>query len=248
MKASVYVLVFSSVYAHLIFSDESVYTGGNPLTELEKPMVASTPLNEWYCKGYSKQDDTSMLELVSGGTISVPIICGEASIGSNTESTKQACDDRNALHSGDTGAGCAISIKIGFQDYVMLTVAHDCPKNDWSAVTFVIPDGLPSISDAECSWSWRPSEDFAQAESYMNCFRCSIKGNNSGTIIGGTRLIPNPTFTYNSMFLDGPVSGIVISENTTENTKIESTMATESTTTQDTTYTTNTHVQVGRCK
>jgi hypothetical protein len=242
-----------------------VYTGGNPLTDLEIPMVVNTPLDEWYCKGYSRQDDTPTLELVSGGTISVPIICGEASIGANTESATQACNsDRNALHGGDTSAGCAISIKIGFQDYVMLTVAHDCPKNDWSAVTFVIPEGLPSISDAECSWSWRPSEDFAQPESYMNCFRCSIKGNNTGTITGGTRLIPNPDFTYKSKFPDGPVSGIVISNTTESTTTTDSTTTTQDTTTQDTTQDTttttttmttmtpdamtSTRVPIGRCK
>ena len=244
MKASVYVFVFvySSVYAHLIFSDKSVYTGGNPLTDLEIPMVASTSLNDWYCKGYSRSNDTPTLELVSGGTISVPIICGEASIGADVMSATGSCDnDRNALHGGENTSGCAISIKIGFQDYVMLTVAYDCPKNDWSAVTFVIPEGLPSISDAECSWSWKPSEEFAQPESYMNCFRCSIKGNSSGTIIGGIRLIPNPDFTYKSKFPDGPVSGIVISESTTTS---ESTM----TTTQDTMTNESIHVPIGRCK
>jgi hypothetical protein len=266
MKASVYVFVFGSVSAHLIFSDKSVYTGGKPLTDLEKPMVVNTPLDDWYCKGYPRQNDTPTLELVSGGTISVPIICGEASIGANTESATQTCEidfskGRDSLHGEGNGenAGCAISIKIGFQDYVMLTVAHDCPKNDWSAVTFVIPEGLPSISDAECSWSWRPSENFAQPESYMNCFRCSIKGNNTGTITGGTRLIPNPDFTYKSKFPDGPVSGIVISNTTesttaTESTTVTKSVTTQDTTTQDTTTTTesttetSTHVQVGRCK
>lgn len=215
------ILLINQVLGHLIFSDPSVYTGDLPVWELEKPLIQSTPLDKWYCAGRSRPVDAPTLELVSGGSIDVPILCGEAPLGADKSTATRFCDnDRNALHGAEEG-GCALSIKIGEQNFVMLSVVHECPKSDWSSVTFEVPEGLPSIRDAECAWSWRPPLMFAQPESYMNCFKCEIVGDFEGKIVGGTELIPNPDFTYRSEYSDGPFGDIEIkvTETDTRNTE-----------------------------
>ena len=164
-------IYFYTVASHVIFSNPSVWDNDNPLYELEKPMTSDTLTDNWFCKGNPRKDNVIILELVPGTILNVPIICGEAPIGSNKEQATQFCDnDRNALHGG---GGCSLSIANGdTNDFTIITIVHDCPKLDWSSVEFVIPDGLPEITNGKCSWTWVPSLDFAQQESYNNCFSC----------------------------------------------------------------------------
>ena len=199
------VLTITVVSAHLIFSDPSVWDNGHPLYVLERPMTPDTPVENWFCKGNPRKEDASILELVPGSTVSVPIICGEAPIGSNKEQATQYCDnDRNSLHGG--GSGCVLSIADGeSNDFTIITVVYDCPKLDWSGVAFEIPEGLPEITNGKCSWSWSPSTDFAQQESYNNCFSCSVKSNVKGKLTGGTKLTANPASMYKDTFPDGPM-------------------------------------------
>jgi hypothetical protein len=62
-------LFFNTVAAHLIFSDPSVWDGGQPLYELERPMVPNTVDESWFCKGHPRKEDVSVLELVPGSTV-----------------------------------------------------------------------------------------------------------------------------------------------------------------------------------
>ena len=222
-------IFFYTVASHLIFSNPSVWDNNDPLYELERPMTPDTSEINWFCKGHPRKNDF-ILELVPGTTLNVPIICGEAPLGSNKEQATQFCDnDRNALHGG---GGCSLSIANGdTNDFTIITVAHDCPKLDWSSVAFEIPEGLPEITNGKCSWTWAPSLNFAQQESYNNCFSCSVKSSIKGTLTGGTKLNANPLNTYKDTFLDGPLNDwSVIQINTT----------TEATTTTPTTTSTST--------
>jgi len=196
-------LFLQTVTSHLIFSNPSVWDGGKPLYELENPMTPDT-IN-WFCKGNPRKDNAVILELLPGTTLNVPIICGEAPIGSNKEQATQFCDnDRNALHGG---GGCSLSIANGdTDDFTIITIAYDCPKLDWSSDAFQIPEGLPEVINGKCSWTWIPSLDFAQQESYNNCFSCSVKSSTNGTLTGGTKLQPNPLNTYKDTFADGPLN------------------------------------------
>lgn len=192
------------VKAHVIFSDISVWDGGDPLFKLEEPMTPDTPENNWFCKGNPRKN-TTPLELVPGSTLKIPIICGEAPLGSNKQQATQFCNnDRNALHGG---GGCSLSIANGdTNDFTIITIAHDCPKLDWSSVDFEIPDNLPEITNGKCSWTWIPPLDFAQQESYNNCFSCSVKSSIKGTLTGGTKLLANPLRTYKDTFANGPLN------------------------------------------
>ena len=198
-------IYFYTVASHVIFSNPSVWDNDNPLYELEKPMTSDTLTDNWFCKGNPRKDNVIILELVPGTILNVPIICGEAPIGSNKEQATQFCDnDRNALHGG---GGCSLSIANGdTNDFTIITIVHDCPKLDWSSVEFVIPDGLPEITNGQCSWTWVPSLDFAQQESYNNCFSCSVKSSIKGNLTGGTKLLTNPLSTYQDAFVNGPLN------------------------------------------
>jgi hypothetical protein len=198
-------LYFTTVYSHLIFSDPSVWDGGEPLYELERPMLPSTVDESWFCKGHSRKVDASVLELVPGSTVLVPIICGEAPIGSNQDQATQFCDsDKNSLHGGNSG--CVLSIADGdSNDFTIITVTYECPKLDWSSVAFVIPEGLPELTNGKCSWSWVPNILSAQQESYNNCFSCSVKSDTKGLLTGGTKLKSNPVSMYRDTFPDRPL-------------------------------------------
>lgn len=198
-------LTWGYVSSHLIFSNPSVWDNNEPLYELERPMTPDTSEINWFCKGHPRKDNAVILELVPGTTLNVPIICGEAPIGSNQEQATQFCNnDRNALHGG---GGCSLSIANGdTNDFTIITVAHDCPKLDWSSVAFEIPEGLPEITNGKCSWTWVPPLDFAQQESYNNCFSCSVKSSIKGTLTGGTKLNANPLNTYKDTFANGPLN------------------------------------------
>jgi hypothetical protein len=189
------------VTCHLIFSNPSVWDNYEPLHELERPMTPNTNPEDWYCKGKPKKNDY-ILELVPGFVLNIPVICGEAPIGSKKEQATQFCDnDRNALHGG---GGCSLSIADGdSNDFTMITISHDCPKLDWSGVDFVIPQGLPEIVNGKCSWTWVPPTKNANQESYNNCFSCSVSSKIKGKLTGGTKLYPNPVGTYKDRFLDG---------------------------------------------
>ncbi|KAJ3057173.1 hypothetical protein HK097_011178 [Rhizophlyctis rosea] len=163
------------VSAHMRIGLPSTW-GGNDWS-LETPLNSGT--SNWFCAGRGRSN-AAPTELKAGGTLSVPVICGEAS--DQPDNGVSICSgDTAAFHKGG-GCGIAISYKdpkvIG--DFHLISVNHNCPDRG-ARVNFELPSNLPN-GDAVCSWTWVPNPEGSADEMYMNCFNCKVTGGTSGTI------------------------------------------------------------------
>ncbi|KAJ3043443.1 hypothetical protein HDV00_005141 [Rhizophlyctis rosea] len=173
----------SSASAHLLFGIGDSAWGGRD-SSLELPMNSGT--YDWWCHGKDRSTAKGTTELKAGGTLSAPIICGEQ-INNLTPDGIKACyrDDANAFH-GYGGCGIAVSYKSdpkSLDDFYLVSVAHDCPRQD-SFTNFKLPSNLPNGAVVG-AWFWIPNPNAAADEMYMTCFNAKVTGGSSGHITGG---------------------------------------------------------------
>eukprot|EP01097_Dermamoeba_algensis_P001959 TRINITY_DN1773_c0_g1_i1.p1 TRINITY_DN1773_c0_g1~~TRINITY_DN1773_c0_g1_i1.p1 ORF type:complete len:227 (-),score=60.80 TRINITY_DN1773_c0_g1_i1:70-750(-) len=174
----------SFVQSHMMMNHPSVWGISSRRGGMEVPLNSRT--NNWFMGG-ARKDTTQFLTLNAGGSVSVPVTCGEA-VGRVNEAPSVCANDRNALHGG---GGCALSISYktnpGQNDFTIFSVNHNCPNN-FNPVSFSIPRNLPACQQCVCAWTWIPSETASADEMYMNGFNCRVVSQTTGRVTGGPRL------------------------------------------------------------
>ena len=149
-KAVVLALVPTLVSAHLRIGLAS--TWGGPRSDLENPLNSGS--YDWFCHGGRKDTARGTTEMRAGGSVTVPVVCGEAM--DDLGNARSHCQgDLNAFHGG---GGCAIAISYksnptDYNDFTVISVNHACPSIDNLNVKFDLPKNLPN-GDAVCSWTW----------------------------------------------------------------------------------------------